>query len=530
MMVLNFIVINLKYLNSIFQRAAGKLFLLLLFAIFCFPALLAQTFNTRIDLLNQHWQENGFSVEKMNNGNYLLFIGSFAETWNDLISARIEIDQEGTVINTIWEYNESGKLYVGYPNTSTKIQGGYVSSGSLNYFSTELQSVATLNVYNDFGELLWYKLYGDSIVHHVGAVATQQSNGNFALVGFWGTINPGQFDDVRGLLIITDEEGNQLAEKLFGGSGVDFLGSIYPTNDGGYILGGTSTPYGAAGNDNLWVVKTDGMGNHQWSKIIGTPRTEYGTSVIQTMDGNFVVAGSLNHHNETASPLSEPHTQLFLTKLGNNGQMLWEHVYQDEYPHAQIKVVKELPNGDLISAGYTKLSQIGFLLRTDSDGNELWYREYHSPTQQWPDPGLNYVHDVIYEPDDGGFVATGWVFGLLDSVNPQDLWVFRTDSMGCLVPGCHLTDNITMHANEVAVSLYPNPVQNQLSVHIKAGDLPQGATIELYDMQGRQHLSTLLEPGARTYIIDMRHYASGVYLLHCKTPNELLWTGKILKN
>jgi len=102
--------------------------------------------------------------------------------------------------------------------------------------------------------------------------------------------------------------------------------------------------------------------------------------------------------------------------------------------------------------------------------------------------------------------------------------------MGCLVPGCHIVDNIQMHSNEVAVSLYPNPVQNQLSVYIKAGELPHGATIELYDMQGRQHLSTLLEPGARTYIIDMRHYASGVYLLHCLTPTEMLWTGKVVKN
>jgi hypothetical protein len=511
------------------KKAAGKFCLLLFFIVYYLAPLLAQPFNTRIDLLNQHWQENGISIEKMNNGNYLLFVGSYTESLNDLVTARIEIDQEGNVLNTIWEYSESGNLYVGQANTSTKILGGFVSSGSLSFYSSELESVTTLNVYNDFGELLWNKLFGDSIMDYIGIAATQQSNGNFALVGLWGNGSPGQFDDNQGLLIITDEVGNQLAERLFGSSGVDYLSSIYPTNDGGYILGGSSSPYGAAGNNNLWVIKTDAMGNQQWARIIGTPRTEYGTSVIQAMDGNFIAAGSLNHHNATASPTSQPYTQLYLTKLGNNGQTIWEYVYQEEYPSAQIVVVKELPNGDLISAGYTKLDQTGFLLRTDSDGTELWYREYHSPTQQWPDPGLNYVHDVIYEPDDGGFVATGWVFGVLDLINPQDVWVFRTDSMGCLVPGCHLTDNITMHTNEVAVSLYPNPVQNQLSVHIKAGELPQGATIELYDMQGRQHLSTLLEPGARTYIIDMRHYASGVYLLHCKTPTEMLWTGKVVK-
>jgi hypothetical protein len=495
----------------------GFIILLLFFSQFNIAQ--GQYFNLRIDFMGYNQAEVGFAIEKMNDGNYIIFHSGRTESGDNLGIARTILNPQGVVLNEMIELDDNGALYTGWNNTSTKIPGGYVSSGSKSWFSASLESLITLNRYDEQGELMWMKFYGDSIKQSIGRAATRQIDGTLAAAG---SITQSS-DNVDGFLLLTDSFGVLIDLKFYGGNGIEAFTSVYPTSDGGYVLGGYN--WGSPGNKNHYIVKTDSLGNQQWSRVIGTSLDDCWANVIQTSDDNYVFCGCRN-----AELQNTDYKKLFLAKLGNTGQPIWQYTYQDHYSdNHQLRSVKELDNGDLVACGYTFGGSRGVLLRTDADGNELWYREYAHPSQ----PGIGYphlVHDFIIE-DDGGFVATGWLWSPPNGDIPgQDLWVFRTDSMGCLVPGCHIVDNIQMHSNEVAVSLYPNPVQNQLSVHIKAGELPHGATIELYDMQGRQHLSTLLEPGARTYIIDMRHYASGVYLLHCKTPTEMLWTGKVVKN
>jgi hypothetical protein len=82
---------------------------------------------------------------------------------------------------------------------------------------------------------------------------------------------------------------------------------------------------------------------------------------------------------------------------------------------------------------------------------------------------------------------------------------------------------------EVLVSLYPNPVNDLLSVHIKSGPMPRGAQLELYDLHGRQHTTTTINPGATTYILQLGHLPAGMYVLRCVTDKEVVWSGKVVK-
>jgi len=494
------------------------------FIILLFSNLQAQYFNVRIDFMDYGLAEVGFSIEKMDDGNYMVFHSARPESGENLGLGRTIINQEGEVLNQMIHLNENSPLYTGHKNTSTKILGGYITSGSRSWFTSTLESQITLNRYNEAGELLWIKFYGDQIYQSTGRAATKQGD-VFAACGSIGNENP---NDGDGFLLIADSLGNLLDFKIYGGNSADAFSSIFPTQDGGYIMGGYTWSYGTLNIFDHYIVKTDSMGNQEWMRAIGSPRNDCPTSVIQTNDGNYVLCGCWNNYNASpTNPNSTGYKTLFLAKLDSVGQTLWLKEYTEPTIGAALFVVKELPDGGLISAGNRIAGKEAVLLRTDADGNEMWIRYLTHPSVE---NGSKLFHDVIVE-DDGGFVGTGYVNGFSSDPQPgQDLWVFRTDSMGCLVPGCHLTDNITMHSNEVSVSLYPNPVQNQLSVHIKAGELPQGATLELYDMQGRQHIRTAIDPGAITYILDMRHLAPGMYLLNCTTPTEMLWTGKVVKN
>ncbi|TVR36718.1 MAG: hypothetical protein EA392_14515, partial [Cryomorphaceae bacterium] len=472
--------------------------LLMIAALLFFLQAEAQYFNKRIDFMGLDMPENGFSIELMIDGNYILFNSGRSINY-ELGLGRTIISPQGEVLFEHFNLDETGPLYTGTANTSTKLlDGTFVSSGSRGWYDSELESMITLNKYHEDGSIEWIQLYGDSINQSIGRAATEQPfNKNLACVGSIN-IPPVGNGDVDAFVLITDSIGNMVQLSTFGGNGVDEFLNICPTIDGGYLLGGYTRSYNSQGNIDHFVVKTDSAGNEQWSKVIGTPREDSWADVLQSSDANYVFCGSWNEYTIGGT---EHYTFPYISKLDSAGDLIWEHTYEDLFEgsnyYTKLRIVKELENEDLISIGERAGANLGIMLRTDKDGNVIWYREFMHPTTQ-SYGAANIINDVI--PDgEGGFVCGGWLYGSpLDSIQGQDLWVFRTDSMGCLVPGCHLVDNVEVHEEEVLVSMYPNPVQDLLSVHLKSGPMPRGAQLELYDMHGRHHSTTTINPGATT--------------------------------
>lgn len=118
-------------------------------------------------------------------------------------------------------------------------------------------------------------------------------------------------------------------QKCYGGSMHDNALDITETSDGGYVFAGVtslddgdvSTPLGQS---DAWVVKMDGGGNLQWEKTLGGSLDEQASSIIQTPDGGFVVAGYTyswdgdvtGHHGNVDG---------WLVKLNQNGDVVWQN-------------------------------------------------------------------------------------------------------------------------------------------------------------------------------------------------------------
>ena len=93
-------------------------------------------------------------------------------------------------------------------------------------------------------------------------------------------------------------------ETTFGEESTDEGSSVQQTTDGGYIiagrtyslLAGRTYSYGSGGYD-VYLVKTDNDGNKIWQKTFGGENDEYGHSVQQTSDGGYIIVGSTETTN-----------------------------------------------------------------------------------------------------------------------------------------------------------------------------------------------------------------------------------------
>ena len=110
------------------------------------------------------------------------------------------------------------------------------------------------------GTTQWGNVYagGGTTADDTGTCAVQTSDGGFIACGYTRAMGAGGSDVY---LLRTDGAGNKLWEKTFGGTGNDYACTVAQTPDGGFIIGGTTRSYGAAGGGNYYIIKTDKDGN-----------------------------------------------------------------------------------------------------------------------------------------------------------------------------------------------------------------------------------------------------------------------------
>jgi hypothetical protein len=246
----------------------------------------------------------------------------------------------------------------------------------------------------------------------IGRAVVQTSDGGYAIAGNTNSFDAGN-NDVY--LVKTDSAGNMLWSFTYGGTGIDMGYSVIQTIDGGYAITGYTNSFGAGLND-VYLVKADANGNMLWNMTYGGGGIDVGRAVVQKGDGGYDIAGYTNSSGAGNS-------DVYLVKTDSAGSLLWSSTYGgagSDLGHSLVQTV----DGGYAVAGQTASFGAGgndiYLVRTDSSGGMLWNQTYGGTGS---DVGMSLVQSI-----DGGFAMTGPTTSF--GAGGTDVYFVETDGSG----------------------------------------------------------------------------------------------------
>ncbi|MDP8238234.1 MAG: T9SS type A sorting domain-containing protein [Candidatus Hatepunaea meridiana] len=246
-------------------------------------------------------------------------------------------------------------------------------------------------------EVEWQRSYG-GVDRDVCKDLIQTSDGGYMLVGF-----DMSFGDVRqdAWAVKTDENGDSLWSREYGGDQGSYFSTVIQTEDGGYLFAGHSREFG---NGELWLLKTDEDGEEDWSETYDGLVLRF-RSIRQTEDGYFIL-GCRN-----------------VGEINQNGELQWSDEITGEAALYGTSII-ETADGGYAMTGLTEYLDAqrydGILVKINDEREVDWYQLHGGRQNDW-------LSDLV-QTEDGGFAMIGATLSF--DRNGLDGWLVRTDENG----------------------------------------------------------------------------------------------------
>ena len=258
-----------------------------------------------------------------------------------------------------------------------------------------------------------FKTYGGYNAD-TGWSVIEAGRSGFVIAGETASYGAGSTD---AYLIKTDKNGDVEWTRTFGGDKNDAFISVI--KDGKNLIAAGGTASESAGETDMYVVKTDENGDVIWEKKFGGRNYDYGYSVIKTSDNNILCAGYTSSFNKMNN------SDAYLVKISPEGGLVWENTYSTPGWDVFYSVV-ETPDSGFAAVGYTtdtdnKKMDL-FFVRTDSKGRTLWKKKYGGNRD---DEGV-----TVINTKDKGFLIAGKSSSYTARGFGWDIILIKTDAKG----------------------------------------------------------------------------------------------------
>jgi hypothetical protein len=242
----------------------------------------------------------------------------------------------------------------------------------------------------------------------------QTTDGGYAVAGSTDSEGAGQSDS---WVIKLDEQGKVVWDWTYGGSGFEQASSIIQTTDGGYAVAGSTDSKGA-GQMDFWVIKLDEQGKMVWDWTYGGSGYDMAFSLVQTTDGGYAVAGSI--FSKGASEID-----FWVIKLDEQGKMVWDRTYGGSGFEQAFSLIQTTGGGYAV-AGSILSKDTGkmdfWVIKLDEQGKMVWDWTYGG--------GNNGQAFSLIQTTGGGYAVAGSTTS--KGAGEMDFWVIKLDENGNL--------------------------------------------------------------------------------------------------
>jgi hypothetical protein len=243
------------------------------------------------------------------------------------------------------------------------------------------------------GNLIWTKTYG-GIYHDEGHSVQQTLDNGYIILGFYELGNRHR----ELWLLKTDEFGDTLWTKKYGGFSSDEGYSVKQTSDGGYVCVGMTQSFGS-GSKDVWLVKANSDGDSIWTRTYGGEWEEGGYDICQTYDNGYIITGYKSYNSAD---------HIWLIKVDDQGDTLWTRIYGGTIGGKGYSVLENSDN-DIVLTGYYDYDSGGtyrhadvHLIKTTSVGvlvwdKKIWRTGIGNSVQETSDKGFIVVAKSIFD-------------------------------------------------------------------------------------------------------------------------------------
>jgi PKD repeat protein len=288
----------------------------------------------------------------------------------DLSSASFVFDLVRTDLsgNILWQksYGATNKMING-GSVVRLSDGSLVVGGMITDMGTQDSDLYLMKLTSG-GDVVWAKTYGGPQQEVGGTGVLLTGDGGFFIFGqtkSWGM--GGTANGVGDLWALKlDSSGAIQWQKAYGGAGDD-TGTILPDAAGGYLIGATTTSWGAGGQD-IWFAKLDSSGNITLQKTYGGTGDDYGAVLPNPTGSGYIISA-------TTESFGHGLKDEWAAKLDASGNVLWQYVYGTSIDE-EGAAFWTLPSGDFLAEGFTRnptppsvTNQDFWAIRADSNGS-----------------------------------------------------------------------------------------------------------------------------------------------------------------
>ncbi len=410
--------------------------------------------------------EEANSVQRTTDGGYIITgynNGVFNEEYGYVRPGDIWLIKTDDGGNLLWEktYGTPEDEYEEGMCVRQTSDGGYIIVGETQSFAPGMKALWLLKTDAE-GDTAWSRVYGGEIWDR-GECVQETEDGGYILLGSTSSFATGIQDF---WLLKTDAQGDTLWTHTYGGDSMDIGHSVQQTSDRGYILTGRAYPSDTAQFWDVWLLKTDAYGDTLWTRFYGTDLKDGGCCVQQTSDGGYVVVGF------TDFPKACNRGNLWLLKTDEGGDTLWTRTYGEIYAPDYGSFVQQTSDGGYIVTGWTDSYDIGgkdlWVIKTNDQGDSLWTRIFG---------GTGFESGIcVQETSDRGYILTGSTDSY--GAGGSDLWLIKTDSLGFVE-----TVQEEPIADAPADWQVLSPIGKRIVLRYE--DRPQGFSASVFDVSGR---------------------------------------------